>query len=71
LAAVIFAVQNLESVTVSFLSFNIATRVAILVFIIYVLGAATGGSLFALLRRSYDKSRGEIPASHRPAKPSA
>ncbi len=56
-AAIIFALQNLESVTVSFLSFSVSTRVAILVFIIYVLGAATGGSLFALLRRSYEGSR--------------
>jgi acetyltransferase len=47
------AFQNLETVTVSFLGFSVAMRIAILVLVVYVLGAITGGSLFALLRRSY------------------
>jgi lipopolysaccharide assembly protein A len=50
---IIFAFQNLGSVTVSFLGLSVRTPVAILVFVVYVLGAATGGSVFALLRRSY------------------
>ena len=54
---VIFAFQNLENVTVSFLGFSVGTRLAILIFGVYVLGAATGGSLFALLRSSYAGSR--------------
>lgn len=57
LATMIFAVQNLEIVTLSFLGLNLRARIALVVFVIYVLGAATGGSLFALLRRSYEKSR--------------
>jgi len=56
-AAVIFILENLTSVSVSFLGFAVTMRLAILVFIIYVLGAATGGRLFALLRRSYEGSR--------------
>jgi uncharacterized integral membrane protein len=56
-AAVTFAIQNLTSVSVSFLGFSVTMPLAILVFVIYVLGAATGGSLFALLRRSYEGSR--------------
>jgi putative membrane protein len=56
-AAIIFAVENLETVTVSFLSFSISMRLATLVFVIYVLGALSGGSLFALLRQSYLGSR--------------
>jgi len=56
-AAVIFILENLTRVSVSFLGFAVTMRLAILVFIIYVLGAATGGSLFALLRRSYEGSR--------------
>jgi uncharacterized integral membrane protein len=55
-AAVIFIIENLTEVSVSFLGFSVTMRLAILVFIIYVLGAATGGSLFALLRRSYEGS---------------
>jgi putative membrane protein len=56
-AVLIFALQNFESVTVSFLGLHVGTPVAILIFLVYVLGAATGGSLFALLRRSYERSR--------------
>jgi hypothetical protein len=47
-AAVIFALQNLTSVSVSFLGFSVTMPLAVLVVVIYVLGAATGGSLFAL-----------------------
>ena len=56
-AAVIFILENLTSVSASSLDFSVTMPLAILVFIIYVLGAATGGSLFALLRRSYEGSR--------------
>jgi putative membrane protein len=56
-ATVIFAFQNLGSVNVSFLGWSLHVPVTILVFLVYVLGAATGGSLLALLRRSYEGSR--------------
>ena len=56
-AVVVFAFQNFEVVTVSFLGFSIRIRMAILVFLVYVLGAVTGGTLFVLLRRSYERSR--------------
>jgi len=56
-AIIVFALQNLNTVTVSFLGFQVSARIAILIFIVYALGAATGGSLFALLRRSYRGSR--------------
>ena len=52
-ATVIFAFQNFERVTVSFLGLSVGTRLAILILIVYVLGAVTGGSLLALLRRSW------------------
>ena len=54
----IFALQNLEAATISFLGSNIRVPLALLVAVAYLLGAATGGSLFALLRRSYEGSRG-------------
>lgn len=57
LATLIFAAQNLEVVTVSFLSMSLAVPLALLAIIIYVLGAVTGSSLLALLRRSYQGSR--------------
>jgi putative membrane protein len=56
-ATVIFAAQNLEIVTMSFLGFSARVPLALLVAIIYVLGMATGGSLWALLRRSLRGSR--------------
>jgi lipopolysaccharide assembly protein A len=56
-ATVIFAAQNLEIVTMSFLGFSARVPLALLVAIIYLLGMATGGSLWALLRRSLRGSR--------------
>jgi lipopolysaccharide assembly protein A len=56
-ATIIFALQNFEIVTISFLGFNARVPLALLVAIVYLLGAATGGSLFALLRRSYQGSK--------------
>ena len=53
----IFAFQNLDVVTVSFLGFSARAPLAVVIPIIYLLGAATGGSLIALLRRSYERSR--------------
>lgn len=50
---VIFAFQNLERVTMSFLGFNLSAPLAVVAVIIYILGAFTGGGLFGLLRRSY------------------
>ena len=62
-ATVIFALQNFEIVTMSFLGFNARVPLAPLVVVTYLLGAATGGSLFALLRRSYEGSRRRTVAS--------
>jgi len=44
-------------VTISFLGFSIRAPLAILTAVVYVIGAVTGGSLFALLRRSYKGSQ--------------
>jgi lipopolysaccharide assembly protein A len=56
-AILIFAFQNFEAITVSFLGFSARAPLAILTAIIYLLGMATGGSLIALLRRSIAGSR--------------
>ena len=52
LITLIFVVQNLEQVTLSFLTLTIETRLAFAIAVAYVLGMATGGSLWSLLRRS-------------------
>jgi uncharacterized integral membrane protein len=56
-ATLIFALQNLEAATMSFLGFKVRAPLAVLAIVVYVLGAATGSSLVALLRRSYKASR--------------
>ena len=64
LATIIFVLQNFEIVTISLLGFNVRVPLALVVGIAYLLGAATGGSLFALLRRSYEGSRQTIVGLH-------
>lgn len=49
----VFALQNLEQVTMSFLGTKARAPLALVVLVIYILGAFTGGSLLALLRKSY------------------
>ena len=52
-----FAMQNFQTVSVSFLRFGAQMPLAFLVAIIYLLGAVTGSSLFALLRRALEGAR--------------
>jgi uncharacterized integral membrane protein len=56
-ATLTFAMQNFDVVTMSFLSFKIRAPLAVVAITVYVLGAVTGGSLLALLRRSYEGSK--------------
>lgn len=56
-AILVFAVQNLQSVTVSFLGFSMSSPLALLAAVIYVLGMATGGSLWALMRWAFEGSK--------------
>jgi uncharacterized integral membrane protein len=56
-ALIIFVFQNTQSVDISFLAVGATLPLAILVLIVYVLGALSGGSLYALLRRSVAGSR--------------
>ena len=59
----IFALQNLQTVTVSLLRVSAQMPLAFLVMIIYLLGAVTGSSLFALLRRALTRARGRAYAT--------
>ena len=56
-ATLIFILQNREAVTMSFLGFSIRAPLAVLIAGVYVIGAVTGGSLSALVRRSYRGSQ--------------
>lgn len=54
---VIFALQNLQSVTMSFLGYSVRMPLALQAIVVYLLGMATGGSLWTLLRRSIEGTR--------------
>ena len=56
-AVVLFAVQNLQLVTMSFLGFRATVPMAFLAGILYLLGLATGGSLLALIPWSVEGAR--------------
>ncbi len=56
-ATIIFVVQDVEAVTMSFLGLSVRAPLAVLAAVAYVLGTVTGGSLFALLRKSVQGSR--------------
>ncbi len=49
----VFSAQNLQIVEVSFLRLNANLRLAFVIVGVYLLGAVTGGSLWALLRQSF------------------
>jgi putative membrane protein len=56
-ATLVFAVQNLQRVTISFLGLSMSAPLAVLVVVIYLLGMATGGSAWALMRWAVEGSR--------------
>ena len=56
-ATLVFAVQNLQSVTVSFLNLKVSAPLAILFALVYVLGMVKGGSAWALIRWALDGSK--------------
>jgi putative membrane protein len=57
IAIIVFAAQNFQVTTVSFLGFSVRAPLALLVVVIYLLGMVTGGSLWSLLRRSFAGAR--------------
>jgi uncharacterized integral membrane protein len=57
LVTLIFALQNFQIVTMTFLGLSARMPLALFTLVIYVLGMATGGSLWALLRRAIEGSR--------------
>ena len=55
-AVVLFGIQNREMANMSFLGFSLRAPIALLAAVMYVLGAISGGSLYALLRKSIRES---------------
>jgi len=56
-ATLVFAVQNFQFVTIAFLGFSLSLPMALMAVILYLLGMATGGSLWSLLRKSIEGAR--------------
>lgn len=63
---VLFAVQNLQVVTMSFLAFSATVPMALLAAIFYLLGMVTGGSLLSLLRWSMEGAKRQPPTMPMP-----
>ena len=57
IAFLIFALQNLQFVTTAFLGFSFTAPLALLFIVIYLLGMATGGSVWSLVRWAWQGSR--------------
>jgi Na+/H+-dicarboxylate symporter len=53
-----FPLKNLASVTMSFLDFRISVPLAVVAVVVYVLGMATGWSLWALIRWAWEGRKG-------------
>ena len=53
----LFAIQNLQTVTVSFLNLQMSVPLTVLIALVYILGMVTGGSALALIRWAVDESR--------------
>lgn len=49
-AVLLFNIQNMYTVTVSFLTLSLKLPVSLIVILAYLLGMATGGALLTLLR---------------------
>lgn len=54
---ILFALQNLQTITVSFLSWSVTLPIALVVIGAYALGMATGGSMLAFLRWTLRRSK--------------
>lgn len=56
-----FALQNLESVTISFFGFSVTAPLAATIAVIYVFGMFSGGSVVSFLRHSLHKATATSP----------
>jgi putative membrane protein len=54
---ILFALQNLQTITVSFLNWSVTLPTALVVMGAYILGMVSGGSVLAFLRWTLRRSR--------------
>lgn len=55
--ALIFVLQNLNSVSLSFLTWNAQIPLSIAIAVFYILGAVSGGLMFSLLKKLAHKNK--------------
>jgi uncharacterized integral membrane protein len=53
----LFALQNLQTITVSFFNWSVTLPIALVIIGAYALGMATGGSLLAFLRWTLQRAK--------------
>jgi lipopolysaccharide assembly protein A len=53
----LFALQNLQTITVSFLNWSVTLPIAVVVIGVYFLGMVSGGSVLAFLRWTLQRSK--------------
>jgi len=56
-AVLLFKVQNLQAVTVSFLTMSLTMPVSVAIVVVYFLGMVSGGALIAAMRSLVQKAR--------------
>jgi uncharacterized integral membrane protein len=56
-AVLLFKVQNLESVTVSFLTMSLTLPLSVAIVVVYFLGMVSGGALIAAMRSLVRRAR--------------
>ena len=61
LLVVMFKVQNIESVTVNFLTISLTLPLSLLIFGVYFLGMVTGSMLLSLIRTWYAGAKAALP----------
>jgi len=54
---VLFALQNLQTITVTFLNWSVTLPIALVIIGAYTLGMATGGSLMAFVRWTLHRAK--------------
>jgi len=65
LLVVMFKVQNIESVTVSFLNISLTLPLSLLIIAVYFLGMVTGTMTVSVVRTWYKRAKAALPAAKR------
>jgi lipopolysaccharide assembly protein A len=55
-AIVVFCVQNLDTITINYLGWNMSAPLPVLVLVVYLLGMVSGWGVLSFMRRSIRKA---------------